>query len=250
MVLIVAFAAGAVPFSYLVAQSLARTDLRQVGTGTVSGTGLYRVTGFIPLAVGGLGDVGKGALGTLLAGDRWLLMAFAGAVCVIGHNWSMFLNGAGGRGLSPALGAFAVIIAVARRTASGDISSYAGLFRYAPGLAILMSVFVFSLAGIPPLGGWFAKFAVFRAVVEADTGWGYSLAAIAAINSVIALFYYAKVARMMWFENTPEGADTSSLRVPPSLVAALGLTAAATLLFGIYPAVITHFTDGALIALP
>ncbi|MCY3910862.1 MAG: hypothetical protein OXF99_05065, partial [bacterium] len=60
----------------------------------------------------------------------------------------------------------------------------------------------------------------------------------------------AKVARMMWFEDTPEEADTASLRVPPSLVAALGLTAAATLLFGIYPAVITHFTDGTLIALP
>ena len=148
------------------------------------------------------------------------------------------------------LGAFAVIIAVARRTASGDIRSYAGLFKYAPGMTILMTVFLFSLAGIPPLGGWFAKFAVFRAVVEADTGWGYSLAAIAAVNSVIALFYYAKVARMMWFEDTPEEADTTSLRVPPSLVAALGLTAAATLLFGIYPAVITHFTDGTLIALP
>jgi len=148
------------------------------------------------------------------------------------------------------LGAFAVIIAVARRTASGAISSYAGLFKYAPGMTILMTVFLFSLAGIPPLGGWFAKFAVFRAVVEADTGWGYSLAAIAAVNSVIALFYYAKVARMMWFEDTPEEADTTSLRVPPSLVSALGLTAAATLLFGIYPAVITHFTDGTLIALP
>ncbi len=104
-----AFAAGAVPFSYLIAHSLARTDLRQVGSGTVSGTSLYQVTGFIPLAVGGLCDVGKGALGPFLAGDRWLLMAFAGAVSVIGHNWSMFLNGAGGRGLSPALGAFAVI---------------------------------------------------------------------------------------------------------------------------------------------
>jgi len=148
------------------------------------------------------------------------------------------------------LGAFAVIIAVARRTASGDIRSYAGLFKYAPGMTILMTVFLFSLAGIPPLGGWFAKFAVFRAVVEADTGWGYSLAVIAAVNSVIALFYYAKVARMMWFEDTPAEADTSSLRVPPSLVAALGLTAAATLLFGIYPAAITHFTDGTLIALP
>ena len=109
MVLLVAFAAGAVPFSYMVAQSLASTDLRQVGTGTVSGTGLYRVAGFIPLAVGGLLDVGKGVLGPLLAGDRWLLMAFAGAASVIGHNWSLFINGAGGRGLSPALGAFAVI---------------------------------------------------------------------------------------------------------------------------------------------
>ncbi|WP_419918288.1 glycerol-3-phosphate acyltransferase [Candidatus Poriferisocius sp.] len=105
----VAFAAGAVPFSYLMAQSLAGTDLRQVGTGTVSGTGLYRVAGFVPLVAGGLLDVGKGALGPLLAGDRWLLMAFAGAVSVIGHNWSLFINGAGGRGLSPALGAFAVI---------------------------------------------------------------------------------------------------------------------------------------------
>ncbi len=148
------------------------------------------------------------------------------------------------------LGAFAVIIAVARRTASGEIRSYAGLFKYAPGMTILMTIFLFSLAGIPPLGGWFAKFAVFRAVVEADTGWGYSLAAIAAVNSVIALFYYAKVARMMWFEDVPEEADTSSLRVPPSLVAALSLTAAATLLFGIYPAAITHFTEGTLIALP
>ena len=109
MVILVAFAAGAVPFSYLIAQSLARTDLRQVGTGTVSGTGLYRVAGFIPLVVGGLCDVGKGALGPFLADDRWLLMAFAGAASVIGHNWSMFLNGAGGRGLSPALGAFAII---------------------------------------------------------------------------------------------------------------------------------------------
>ena len=109
LVLIVAFAAGAVPFSYIIAQSLARTDLRQVGTGTVSGTSLYRVTGFIPLVAGGLCDVGKGALGPFLAGDVWLLMAFAGAVSVIGHNWSLFLNGAGGRGIAPALGAFAVI---------------------------------------------------------------------------------------------------------------------------------------------
>ncbi len=148
------------------------------------------------------------------------------------------------------LGAFAVIIAVARRTASGAIDSFAGLFKFAPGLCVVMSLFMFSLAGIPPLGGWFAKFAVFRALVEADTGWGYSLAVIAAINSVIALFYYAKVARMMWFEPTLEHADITAIRVPPSLVSALAITVAATILFGVYPPAITHFTEGTLLALP
>ena len=55
------------------------------------------------------------------------------------------------------LGAFAVVIAVARKTRSGEIKSFGGLFGYAPGLTLLMTVFLFSLAGIPPLGGWFAK---------------------------------------------------------------------------------------------
>ena len=62
------------------------------------------------------------------------------------------------------LGAFAV---VHRRgpqdPQSGEISSWGGLFEYAPGLTVLMTVFLFALAGIPPLGGWFAKFLVFQA---------------------------------------------------------------------------------------
>jgi NADH-quinone oxidoreductase subunit N len=59
------------------------------------------------------------------------------------------------------LGAFAVVIAVARKTRSGEISSYGGLFSYAPALGVLMTVFMASLAGIPPLGGWYAKFGAF-----------------------------------------------------------------------------------------
>ncbi len=61
------------------------------------------------------------------------------------------------------LGAFAVVLAVARKTQSAEIESWSGLFEYAPGLTVVMSVFLFSLAGIPPLGGWLAKFVVFRA---------------------------------------------------------------------------------------
>ena len=66
------------------------------------------------------------------------------------------------------LGVFAVVIAVARKTHSGEISSYGGLFSYAPGLAVLMTIFLASLAGVPPLGGWIAKFNVFRAVLSRD----------------------------------------------------------------------------------
>ena len=72
------------------------------------------------------------------------------------------------------LGAFAVVIAVARKTRSGEISSYGGLFSYAPGLATAMTIFLVSLAGIPPLGGWIAKFGVFTAVLVAGTTAGPS----------------------------------------------------------------------------
>src|SRR5207245_11272495 len=70
------------------------------------------------------------------------------------------------------LGAFAIVIAVARRTGSGEISSYAGLFATSPVLAVTMTVFMASLAGVPPLAGWFAKFVMFRSIIEAGTGWG------------------------------------------------------------------------------
>ena len=74
------------------------------------------------------------------------------------------------------LGAFAVVIAVARKTRSAEIARFGGLSTYAPGLAVAMTVFLFSLAGIPPFGGWFAKFGMFTALISADTWAGYSLA--------------------------------------------------------------------------
>ena len=145
------------------------------------------------------------------------------------------------------LGAFAVVIAVARRTESGEIDSYRGLFQYSPALAVLMSVFLFALAGIPPLGGWVAKFVVFRALLSAGTFWGTALGVVVAVNSVVALFYYASVARQMWFQDAPEG-ETRSIRVPFSLTAALGISALGTLAFGILPGLVTHFGDVANLA--
>ncbi|MGB2756610.1 MAG: NADH-quinone oxidoreductase subunit N [Acidimicrobiia bacterium] len=133
------------------------------------------------------------------------------------------------------LGLFGVVIAVARSTRSGEVSSFAGLGRRAPVLAVLASAFLFSLAGIPPLGGWFAKFTMFRAVVEAGGGWNYALAGIAAVNSVIAFFYYAAVARQMWFHEADPEAPRVSVR--PPIRVALALCAATTLVIGVYPQV-------------
>lgn len=106
--LLVAFFAGAIPFSNLIAQRVKGIDLRDTPYGTVSGTSIYRVAGFWPLAISGILDMAKGALGPLLAGDRWLLAVIAGGLAVVGHNWSPFLRGLGGRGVAPALGALAV----------------------------------------------------------------------------------------------------------------------------------------------
>ena len=146
------------------------------------------------------------------------------------------------------LGAFAMVIAIARRTGSGETSSYGGLFKYSPALAVIMSAFMFSLAGIPPLGGWFAKFVIFRAVIEAGSVSAIVLGVIAAVNSVIALFYYANVAREMWFSPSPEGTDDHSrVRVPAALSAAVGITLVLTLAVGVYPNAIARLGDMAVL---
>jgi len=132
------------------------------------------------------------------------------------------------------LGAFGIVIAVARKTRSGEISSYGGLGSYAPGLAWTMTAFLFALAGIPPLGGWFAKFYIFRAAIDAGGGWAVALAVVAGVNSVIALFYYANIAREMWMNPVPDG-DTTPVRVPPALTASLAICVVVVVAIGVYP---------------
>jgi NADH-quinone oxidoreductase subunit N len=140
------------------------------------------------------------------------------------------------------LGAFAVVIAVARKTRSGEISSFGGLFSYAPGLTLLMTIFMFSLVGMPPFGGWFAKFVIIRAVFDAGTPAAVVLVVVLAVNSVIAAYYYANVAREMWMRPVPDD-DFTRVRVPTPVSIALFLTAAGTLAFGIAPNLLAHVGD-------
>ncbi|HEV3452195.1 MAG TPA: NADH-quinone oxidoreductase subunit N [Acidimicrobiia bacterium] len=133
------------------------------------------------------------------------------------------------------LGAFAAVIAAARRTRSAEIPSYAGLGRTSPAVAVMFTLFLFSLAGVPPLAGWFAKFVMFRAVFDANTTAAVVLGVIAAVNSVIAFFYYAGVARRFWFEEPSDGVAPATARVPVGLGAAMALMTAVILVVGVYP---------------
>ncbi|MCI0687834.1 MAG: glycerol-3-phosphate acyltransferase [Sporichthyaceae bacterium] len=139
-VLLGAYLLGSVPFAQLTARLLRDADLREQGTGTVSATGLGPLAGTGPLVVAGLLDSVKGGVGPILAGPRRrpTLAALAGGAAVAGHNWSPLLAGAGGRGLSPALGALTVTAPAGalillggvglgragRQTALGALSSY------------------------------------------------------------------------------------------------------------------------------
>ncbi len=140
------------------------------------------------------------------------------------------------------LGAFAVVIAVARKTRSGEISSFGGLFSYAPGLTVCMTIFLFSLAGIPPAAGWFAKLSIFSALASAGTTWSYVLAVVVGVNSVIAFGYYGRLLRVMWMSEVPDG-DRAPIRVPASLLFAIIITVGFTIVWGVAPGSLTHFTD-------
>lgn len=139
------------------------------------------------------------------------------------------------------LGAFGVIIAVARKTRSAEISSFGGLFTYMPGMTVAMTIFLASLAGIPPMGGWYAKFAVWNALLGADSGMGVALAIVMAVNTVIGAYYYLNVAKSMWFDPVPDG-DTTPIRVPPGLSGAILLAGAVTIVLGVLPHLVTDIT--------
>jgi len=105
VVLGAAYVVGSIPFSQIAARRK-DLDLRTVGSGTVSGTSVFRSVSFAAGLTAGIADLLKGCVGPLLAGpDRPHLAAAAGGAGVVGHNWSLFLGGAGGRGVSTAMGA-------------------------------------------------------------------------------------------------------------------------------------------------
>ena len=146
------------------------------------------------------------------------------------------------------LGAFAFVVAAARRTGTASIEGWAGMNKYAPRLATFGAIFFFSLAGIPPLAGWYAKFAMFVSIIRPVSTWTTVLAVIAAVNAVIALVYYAKVVKSMWMDPVPADASHDTEAVQPiagSLVLAMVIAVVFVVIAGILPDVAATFAEAA-----
>jgi NADH-quinone oxidoreductase subunit N len=129
------------------------------------------------------------------------------------------------------LGAFGVITSLRHRNVIGDeLDDLNGLYSRAPVEAALMLVFVLSLAGIPPLAGFYGKYFIFLSLVETQH---YALAALGVAYSVFGLYYYLKIANAMFMRPAEKGEEI--LPVNYAMRAALGITGFATLFIGIMP---------------
>jgi len=129
------------------------------------------------------------------------------------------------------LGAFGVITSLRHRNVIGDeLDDLNGLYSRAPVEAVLMLVFVLSLAGIPPLAGFYGKYFIFLSLIETQH---YALAALGVAYSVFGLYYYLKIANAMFMRQPEKG--EGRLPVSYAMRAALGVTAFATIFIGVMP---------------
>jgi NADH-quinone oxidoreductase subunit N len=136
------------------------------------------------------------------------------------------------------LGAFAVVLGMVRESPGLLISDFAGLGRRSAGMAASLTLFLISLAGIPPLAGFWAKFFIFRAAIDAG-GFGPWLAVAMVINSVISLVYYVSIVRQMYLE--PVAEPVTAVRVPVLVRGVVALAAVGVILLGVLPTLFTRF---------
>lgn len=141
--------------------------------------------------------------------------------------------------LAMTLGTFAVILGMRRGNVMFEsIDDLSGLARTHPALAFCLAMMMFSLAGIPPLAGFFAKFYVFAAAIQANL---VTLAVIGVVTSVIGAYYYLRIVKVMYFDAPVEGFE----RMPAGVSFVLVVSSAVVLLFWLVPAPIVSAAGAA-----
>ena len=131
------------------------------------------------------------------------------------------------------LGSFGMVMLLSRRGfESEEISDFAGLGKRSPGFALVMTIFMLSLAGLPPTVGFYAKLSVLQSLVSTNvTGYVY-LAVAAVVLSLVGAYYYLRVIKVMYFD---EPTSTAPLAAGWDMRAVMTLNGAAVLLFGLLP---------------
>jgi len=138
------------------------------------------------------------------------------------------------------VGTFAVILCMRQKNRMVErISDLAGLWRTHPAMAAALGIFMFAMAGIPPLSGFFAKVYVFLAAVEAGL---YTLAVIGVVTSVVGAFYYLRIVKVMFFDEPVEAFDRP---LGWEMSTVLAVTAVVTLLFVAVPGPILNSASAA-----
>ncbi|MGB6195962.1 MAG: NADH-quinone oxidoreductase subunit NuoN [Methyloceanibacter sp.] len=141
--------------------------------------------------------------------------------------------------LAMTLGTFACILAMRRHGRMvEDIDQLAGLSTTSPMMAFLLAMLLFSLAGIPPLAGFFAKFYVFLAAINAGL---YALAVIGVLLSVVGAYYYLRIVKIMYFDAPVERFEP----MPGLLAAVLGASGLFILFYFVYPAPLVNVAEAA-----
>jgi NADH-quinone oxidoreductase subunit N len=143
------------------------------------------------------------------------------------------------------MGAFAAVAIFEDKTGTCEIANYSGLSKTSPMLSGILAVFLLSLAGIPPLAGFLAKYYVFAAGIQAaqsspSLSWMYWLVGVGLVTSVFSLYYYANIIKQMYFSKDPSP-YTIKFSFPALTVLIIGVIG--VFLFGIYPEPILNFTS-------
>lgn len=127
------------------------------------------------------------------------------------------------------LGAFLVVIVLENKGVAGEIPLYRGMGSRAPAIAVAMSIFLFSLTGLPPLAGFIGKLYLFAGLISSKIYW---LAIVGVLNSVVSLFYYARIVKVMFLEKGGEDATAIKADLPLHII--VWLLVAPILALGVY----------------
>ena len=141
------------------------------------------------------------------------------------------------------LGAFLSVHLFSNYAGSSNFYEWGGVARKSPLAGVLTTVFFFSLAGIPPLGGWFAKFVVFRSLLGSANSIGIALGVVGAINAVIALVYYARISKVIWMDELKSLNEEKIFQFENPLKVVGVFTVLITFVSGIFPGIFSYLGE-------